>query len=156
MGEEQASEIAVPSPAVRVASPLTMKRSKYRFGLSDEQWDGAKTQLQQAILAAAWERRMTCYSEIAPTVTATPVDPHSGLMNHLLGEIFEDEHAAGRPALTSIVTHKDGDKEPGPGFYEQARELGYRFDEPLVFWATQVQAVFKAHGRARRRSGTSE
>ncbi len=34
-------------------------------------------------------------------------------MNHLLGANFEDEHAAGRPVLTSIVTHKYGDKEPG-------------------------------------------
>ncbi len=127
-----------------------MKRSDYRFGLTNEQWDRAKSQLRQAILDAAWERRMTCYSEVASSVTVTQVDPYSGLMNHLLGEIFEEEAAAGRPALTSIVTHKDGDKEPGPGFYEQARALGYQFDEPHVFWAMQVQAVFKEHGRQRR------
>lgn len=95
---------------------------------------------------------MTYYSEAARAVTATSIDAHSGLMNHLLGEIFEEEHAAGRPALTSIVTHKDGDKEPGPGFYEQARALGYRFEEPFVFWSTQVQAVFKLHGRPKRRA----
>jgi hypothetical protein len=128
-----------------------MKRSDYRFGLTSDQWEKAKRQLRQAILAAAWERRMTHYAEVARAVTVTPVEPHSGLMNYLLGEIFEDEHAAGRPALTSIVTHKDGDKEPGPGFYDQARSLGYRFDEPFVYWSTQVQAVFKEHGHPVRR-----
>lgn len=51
------------------------------------------------------------------------------MMNHLLEEIFEEERAAGRPALTSIVIHKDGDKEPDPGFYEEARTLGYQFEE---------------------------
>lgn len=127
-----------------------MKRSDYRFGLKGEEWRAAKGQLRRAILAAAWDRRMTYYAEVATAVTITQVEPHSGLMNHLLGEIFEDEHTAGRPALTSIVTHKDDDMEPGRGYYDQARALGYRFDEPLVFWSTQVQAVFKEHGRPER------
>ena len=131
-----------------------MKRSNYRFGLTTDEWEQAKDQLRRAILAAAWERRMAHYAEVARAVTVTTVDPHSGLMNHLLGEIFEEEHAVGRPALTSIVTHKDGDKEPGPGFYEQARSLGYQFDEPYVFWSTQVQNVFKEHGRPARRLNT--
>jgi hypothetical protein len=80
------------------------------------------------------------------------VDPFSALMNHLLGAVFEDEHRAGRPALTSIVTHKDGDKEPGSGFYDMARALGYDVSEPYVFWASQVQDVFKLYGRVRPRA----
>jgi hypothetical protein len=127
-----------------------MKRSEYRFGLTDEKWEAAKGEVRAAILDAAWERRMTSYGEVARAVTATDLEAHSGLMNHLLGEIFEEEHTAGRPALTSIVTHKDGDKEPGPGFYDMARSLGYRFDEAFVFWSGQVQEVFKLHGRPRR------
>jgi len=129
-----------------------VKRSHYQFGLSDEAWDEAKGQLKDAILAAAWDRRMTSYGEAARRVTITDLDPHSGLMNHLLGEIFEEECAAGRPALTSIVTHKDGDKEPGPGFCDMARKLGYTFEEPFVFWSSQVQEVFKLHGRPKRGS----
>lgn len=132
-----------------------MKRSDYRFGLTDQQWETAKGEMRDAILRAAWERRMTCYSDVARSVTSASIDPYSGLMNHLLGEIFEEERSAGSPALTSIVTHKDGDKEPGPGFYEQARSLGYHFDEPYVFWSTQVQDVFKEHGRPTRRMNTS-
>ena len=131
-----------------------MKRSDYRFGLTDEAWNEAKSQLRDAILDAAWERRMTSYGEVARRVTVTGLDPHSGLMNHLLGAIFEDECAAGRPALTSIVTHKDGDKEPGPGFYDMARKLGYTVDEPFVFWSSQVQEVFKLHGRPKRGART--
>lgn len=126
-----------------------MRRSGSQFGLTDEQWDEAKGQIRQAILDAAYDRRMTWYGEVAAQVDVVQVEPHSALMNYLLGAIFEDEHDARRPALTSIVTHKDGDKEPGPGFYEMARELGYRFQEPYVFWSTQVQEVFKLHGRPR-------
>ena len=93
---------------------------------------------------------MTWYGEIAPEVTAFNVEPFSELMNHLLGEILEDDHANHRPLITSIVTHKYGDKEPGDGFYDKARSLGYRFNEPFVFWSTQVQEVFKMYGRPDR------
>ncbi len=124
-----------------------MRRSTSTFGLTTGEWDEAKAELRAAILKAAYQRRMTSYGEIAPQVTVTKLDPHSSLMNHLLGAIFEDEHAAGLPLLTSIVTHKDGDKEPGPGYYDQARKLGYLFPDPLTFWAIQVQEVFKVHGR---------
>lgn len=60
---------------------------------------------------------MTWYGEVASKVTAVSLDPYSSLMNHLPGAVFEDEHADGGPALTSIVTQKYGDKEPGKGFY---------------------------------------
>lgn len=127
-----------------------MRRSGAQFGLTDGQWQTAKDEVCAAILEAAYDRRMTWYGEIAGQVTTVQLDPYSALMNHLLGAVFEDEYAAGRPALTSIVTHKYGDKEPGAGFYDMARSLGYRFDEPYVFWAQQVQDVFKLHGRPQR------
>jgi hypothetical protein len=98
-----------------------MRRSGTQFGLSDDEWDAAKAQVRQAILDATYQRRMTRYGEVAGSVDLVHLDPYSALMNHLLGAVFEDEHLAGRPALTSIVTHKDGDKEPGAGFYDMAR-----------------------------------
>ena len=119
-----------------------------RFGLTDEQWSSAKDEVREAILDAAYDRRMTWYGEVADGVSAVDLDPHSALMSALLGAVFEDEHEAGRPALTSIVTHRYGDKEPGQGFYDKARSLGYRFTEPYIFWAQQVQAVFRTHGKA--------
>jgi hypothetical protein len=127
-----------------------VKRSETQFGLSDEQWVAAKAEIREAILEAAYERRMTWYGEVASKVSTVTLDPHSALMNHLLGTVFEEEHKAGRPALTSIVTHKHGDKEPGAGFYEMARSLGYRLSEPYVFWAQQVQDVFTLYGRPSR------
>jgi hypothetical protein len=127
-----------------------LRRSGSQFGLTGDQWQAAKDEVRAAILEAAYDRRMTWYGEIAGQVTTVQLDPYSALMNHLLGAVFEDEYAVGRPALTSIVTHKYGDKEPGAGFCDMAHSLGYRFDEPYVFWAQQVQDVFKRHGRPQR------
>ena len=127
-----------------------VKRSEYKFGLSGTQWDEAKEQVRRAIVSAASVGRMTHYGEVAAAVTVTKLDPHSGLMNHLLGEIFEEEATACRPALTAIVAHKYGDKEPGTGFYDMARKLGYRFDDPLIFWSMQVDEIFKLYGQPQR------
>ncbi|MFF0656077.1 hypothetical protein [Micromonospora tulbaghiae] len=127
-----------------------MRASASTFGLSDADWQAAKSELRQAILEAAQDGRMTWYSEVAAKVEVVHLDPYSALMNHLLGAILEEEHRARRPLLTAIVTHKDGDKEPGSGFYEMARSLGYSFREPYVFWATQVQDIFTKYRRSRR------
>jgi hypothetical protein len=73
-----------------------MRRSGAQFGLGDEEWDAAKAQVRQAILDAAYDRRMTSYSEVARSVDVVHLDP--ALMNHSLSAIFEDEHRAARPA----------------------------------------------------------
>jgi len=127
-----------------------MLRSSSQFGLSDEVWAAAKSELREAVLDAAYDRRMTTYGEVAAAVSVIQLEPYSSLMNHLLGSIWADEYAAGRPALTAIVTHKYGDKEPGAGFYEMARGLGYRFSDGVTFWGDQVGRVFKQHGKPER------
>lgn len=48
------------------------------------------------------------------------------------------------------MTHKHGDQEPGAGFYDMARSLGITFKEPYLYWATQVQDVFKLYGGPER------
>lgn len=126
-----------------------MQRSDSTFGLDPTEWEQAKTELRRAIEDAARREQTISYGDAAREVRVVHVEPHSALMSHLLGEIFRDEHAAGRPALTAIVTHKDGDKEPGPGFYEMARSLGYKFTEPYLFWSDQVKEVFALHVRRR-------
>jgi hypothetical protein len=123
-----------------------VRRSNSKFGLTDEEWDTAMAELRDAILEAASEGRFTTYGEVASKINSVAAEPHSALMNQLLGAVFEEEHAHERPALTALVTHKDGDQEPGRGFYDMARSLGYRFSEPYVFWAQQVQEVWKLYG----------
>lgn len=59
------------------------------------------------------------------------------------------EDRVGRPAWLSLVTHRTGDMEPGTGFYAMARKAGFQFSDPLTFWSTQVQEIFKRYGEAR-------
>ena len=90
---------------------------------------------------------MTTYTEVSGEITAIPVDPHSPVLSHLLGEVLEEEHDTTGLALTALVTHKTGDLEPGGGFYKMARQVGFRFSDPHEFWWRNVEAIFKRYGR---------
>ena len=66
------------------------------------------------------------------------------LIGGWLGEISEFEVSQGRPMLSAIVVHKEGQsyKDPGGGFYKWARHLGrYHGEYDYIFWATEVKEV---------------
>jgi hypothetical protein len=117
------------------------------LGYSAEQREDAISQLREAILDAARDRRMTNYTEVSAAITAIPVDPHSPVLSHLLGEVLEEAHDTTGLALTALVTHKYGDLEPGGGFYKMARKAGFKFSDPHEFWWRNVEAIFKKYGR---------
>jgi len=68
-------------------------------------------------------------------------------VGEVLGEISEDEVAAGRPMLSSVAVGVNG--KPGPGFYVLAHRLGFLStkDEDVSFWEDQCIASYKAWRR---------
>ncbi|MDP9442281.1 MAG: hypothetical protein M3P34_08925 [Actinomycetota bacterium] len=50
-------------------------------------------------------------------------------------------------ACCVVVVHKDGDKMPGPGFFELAKRLGRDTTDRLATWATEMDVVQKAWAR---------
>lgn len=54
------------------------------------------------------------------------IDYHRKLIGEWLGEISVYEYNKGRPLLSSLITHKNGKREQGDGFYKLCEEL---FDE---------------------------
>jgi hypothetical protein len=124
-----------------------MSASHARFELSAAQWGAAVDEVRQAVLDAASDARTISYGEIAVRVTSIRLSPHSVVMDILLADVFALEHAAGRPALTAIVTAKFGSDEAARGFFACAQAHGYTFLDPAAFRAEQVDAVFRAHAR---------
>ncbi len=43
--------------------------------------------------------------------------------------------------LSALVIHKTGDQEPGPGFFELAKDLGKDTSDMLTCWVTEVKKV---------------
>ena len=94
------------------------------FGYDGQTWDDAVGEVRVALVERAQVRGFISYSELAGGIQTMDVDPHSPVLWELLGDVSTAEDAAGRGMLSVIVVHKDGDMQPGPGFFELSRRLG--------------------------------
>ncbi len=118
-----------------------MKREHYEHGFAPADWDAAKAEARQAMVAAAGRRGLIAYSELAAAIRTIDLEPQSTHLAHMLGEISSAEDAAGRGMLTVVVVHKSGDGMPGAGFFELARSLGRDTRDKVAFWAGELKKV---------------
>jgi hypothetical protein len=69
----------------------------------------------------------------------------------LLGQVNVLEHEADRPLISALVVHKDGDPEPGSGFWAFARELGIDpgsgTHAKLDFWMREGERCYAQWGK---------
>lgn len=91
--------------------------------------------LRKRLIEVAKRRETTSYSDIRPEAPQTLAAP--------LDEINIYEQRAGRPLLTAVVIHKDGDSMLGVGFFTIAWELGqYLNGDPHQFWNQELEWVW--------------
>jgi hypothetical protein len=97
--------------------------------------------------------KLICVAHDKQTITYGQLAPLAGLISggnnfaveigHLLGEISEDEHNAGRPMLSAIAVNLKG--MPGGGFFNLARLLGRLASktkpDEINFWNNEVTAI---------------
>ncbi|MEK9148773.1 MAG: hypothetical protein AAB267_01860 [Candidatus Desantisbacteria bacterium] len=113
-----------------------------KFGFSQAEWDTAKEEVKQILRERAKVRGMIPYSELVTKIHAIHLEAYDQRLFHLLGEISSEEDAAGRGMLTVIVVHKDGDMQPGPGFFELAQKLGRDTSGILNCWVKELTKVY--------------
>jgi len=112
-----------------------------KYGYSIDDWNKAKEEMRQILIERAKVRGMIPYSELASQIRTVCVKPESNALAGMLGEISSAEDAAGRGMLTVIVVHKSGDMQPGPGFFELAKELGRDTSDILKCWVDELKKV---------------
>jgi hypothetical protein len=112
-----------------------------KYGIPETEWQKAKQQARDVMIRRARVRGMIPYSDLLAEVTAISIEPHDLRLSPFLGEISREEHAEGRPLLTAIVTHKTGDMQPGPGFYELAASLGRDTSDLVKCWVEEAKKV---------------
>jgi hypothetical protein len=110
-------------------------------GFSETEWAAAKHEARDLMTSRAKLRGMIAYSDLAAKITAVHLQAHDQRLFHLLGEISSEEDAAGRGMLSVIVVHKDGDMQPGPGFFELAKQLGRDTTDILKCWVAELKRV---------------
>lgn len=102
----------------------------------------ATEEARSILIRTARAETTIAYSELAEQIQAIPLEPHSVAMDGILGDLAEEEDSYGRGMISVVVVHKEGNKRPGKGFFELAKELGYdTFDRELL----RVQQLRKVH-----------
>ena len=122
-----------------------------KYGYEQDQWDAAKAEMRQALIQRAKVRGMIPYSELVEKVTEIELESNSYALAAMLGEVSSEEDAAGRGMLSVIVVYKDGDMQPGPGFFELAKELGRDTSDILKCWIGELKRSIGCGAGSRNR-----
>lgn len=112
----------------------------YGYLISD--WRKAKEEMRGILIEHAKIQRTIPYSTLAAMIQTIHIEPDSYGFFEMLGEVSRAENAAGRGMLTVLVVHKDGDMQPGPGFYKLAKELGRDTTDLVKCWIDELKAVY--------------
>ena len=100
------------------------------------------------LVRAAQYRGMTTYQDVAVIMGLPVTGSYMGKeTGHILGEISQEEVAAGRPMLSAIAVDVNG--KVGAGFFALARELGKlnEGENETTFWENECDAVYRAWRR---------
>jgi hypothetical protein len=124
-----------------------MLQSASDFGISAQDWNGAKEEARIAMIERAKLRGMIPYSDLVAKIATVKFSAHDTRLFHLLGEISVEENQAGRGMLSVVVVHKHGDMQPGPGFFLLGQHLGYDTRDLLRFWVEQLKQVHAVWSR---------
>ena len=114
------------------------------FGIGEDDWETAKEEAKRLLARRARRRRRISSQTFVRRIGTLPFEFRDPRLDALLSEVSTEEHAAGRGMLTVLVVHADGDRLPGPGFFELARRLGYEFDDEEIFWGEEFERVCAA------------
>ena len=111
--------------------------------MTTDDWKLAIQEATDILIERAKVRGMIPYSDLANRITSIQLEAHDPRLFKLLGEISSNEDAQGRGMLSVIVVHKQGDMQPGPGFFELAKQLGRDTTDILDCWVKELK---KVHG----------
>jgi hypothetical protein len=118
-----------------------------KYGFPEADWESAKAEAREIMIDRARLRGMIPYSELLSEVTSIRLEPNDHRLAFFLDEISTSEDDQGRGLLTVLVVHKNGDMQPGPGFFELAKKRGRDTTDILKCWVDElhrVHAVWKS------------
>ena len=111
------------------------------FGFTPDEWNNAKEEVRQLLVARAKHQETITYSEVVQQVHTIQLQPDSQGFHHMLGEISEDENFAGRGMLSAIVVLKETGL-PGKGFFTLAEKLDRTVSDSYSFWIDELKTVY--------------
>ncbi len=120
--------------------------SDTRYNLPIDTWERAVAELTDVLVPVARRGTTVTYSEAVSNLSTVHLTGDSTAFHVLLGDVSRASFDAGAPLLSAVVVAKDSG-QPGGGFYDLARELGFDVpDEPAaesMFWGAHLDEVHR-------------
>jgi len=113
-----------------------------RYGYSLKEWEETKEEIRKILIARAKTKCPIFYSELANQIKTVKIEYHARAFHEMLGEISIAEDNAGRGLLSALVIHKEGNKMPGQGFFNLAKERGKNFSDNDDFWIKELNSFY--------------
>src|SRR3989338_4170787 len=117
------------------------KTSLNKYGYAADKWVAAKKEACEILIRRAKAEDTIAYSELTEKIKTISIEPHSYAIGAFLGEISESENEIGRGMLSVIVVYKEGDMQPGPGFFDLAKQLGRDTSDKTKCWVGEFRQV---------------
>lgn len=114
------------------------------FGFPQSQWDAAKHEVLEILQKKARRKQTIAYSDLAAQIASIRFEANDHLFHELLGQLSEDEDAAGRGMISVLVVYKS-DPMPGPGFFKLAARLGRTEHDRKALWINEFKKVVEAN-----------
>jgi len=134
---------AINRPTGATEAPAYVKVAELNaFGFPPAKWRAAQDQARELLIAKARAKGFITYSDLAAQITAIEFAYDDERFFALLGTLASEEEAAGRGLLSVLVIHKQGDQQPGKGFYRLAKYWGRRIPDPTQFWVEEFKRVW--------------
>lgn len=113
------------------------------FDVPADKWAAAKAEVRAVLIQKAKHRAMIPYSELVGLVNSVNFNAYDQRLFAMLGQVSIEEDENGRPLLSVLVVHKNGDVKPGPGFFELAASLGRDTRDADKAWIAETQKVYQ-------------
>ena len=107
---------------------MVSAKDRSTHGYLDSEWDAAKEEAKAALRKIARKQGTISYADLITKVDAIKFELNA-----------KEYHA--------IVTHPDGARMPGPGFFDLAAYLGRKTADKATFWSDELKRVYLANKR---------
>ena len=119
------------------------------FGFDPRQWERARAQVHEVLVARAREGEPITYSDLVERIGTIALDMNMekdrAALGRLLGDVSMQTHKE-RVGMLSVMAILKNENMPAPGFFKLAKELGHCFTDREKFWVEEYRRV-TAHYR---------
>lgn len=117
------------------------------FGVDDLDWDQLIEAVIRVLVEVGCRETTIRYGDLARRLRNEPpgieLDPHYGAMPRLLETVNIEvrNRDVDAPMISALVVNSETG-EPGGGFYQAAKDVGYVVGDRLMFWTEHVQRTY--------------